>query len=339
MRRGCPSRSSATIDSSHGSDRDLRSVGGAPAAAEASRRWRGTATSPAPRRSSTSPSRRCRTRSAGSRQELGRRCSSAPAGASRRPRRARRSPLAPAASWRRSTPPARRSTSCAASCAGASGSGRCCPPATSTSRAARPLQPAPIRASRSACARASPPTCCAFSPPTSSTPRSACSPATIARRARVRAARPRGGRRRLRPGPRPTGAERHRRRPVRAPDRRDAPRLGHHLRAGARFADAGEPLRLALESGDPFLLRALAARGFATAILPRSLTAPGRTRRRGAKPGPRRSSSPSRSSGAASAAPRRRRAAFIDFVRGEASPRWRARSRRPGAASAPRPPR
>jgi DNA-binding transcriptional LysR family regulator len=40
-----------------------------------------------------------------------------------------------------------------------------------------------------------------------------------------------------------------------------------------RFADAGELLRLALESGDPFLLRSLAARGFATAILPRSLTA------------------------------------------------------------------
>ncbi len=40
-----------------------------------------------------------------------------------------------------------------------------------------------------------------------------------------------------------------------------------------RFADAGHRLRLALESGDPFLLRALAARGFATAILPRSLTA------------------------------------------------------------------
>jgi DNA-binding transcriptional LysR family regulator len=39
-----------------------------------------------------------------------------------------------------------------------------------------------------------------------------------------------------------------------------------------RFADAGQPLRLALESGDPFLLRLLAARGFATAILPRSLT-------------------------------------------------------------------
>jgi LysR family transcriptional activator of glutamate synthase operon len=39
-----------------------------------------------------------------------------------------------------------------------------------------------------------------------------------------------------------------------------------------RFADAGEPLRLALESGDPFLLRSLAAEGFATALLPGSLT-------------------------------------------------------------------
>ncbi len=39
------------------------------------------------------------------------------------------------------------------------------------------------------------------------------------------------------------------------------------------FAEAGQPLQLALESGDPFLLRSLAARGFATAILPRSLTA------------------------------------------------------------------
>jgi LysR family transcriptional regulator, transcription activator of glutamate synthase operon len=39
------------------------------------------------------------------------------------------------------------------------------------------------------------------------------------------------------------------------------------------FAAAGRPLRLALESGDPFLLRSLAAQGFATAILPRSLTA------------------------------------------------------------------
>jgi LysR family transcriptional activator of glutamate synthase operon len=38
------------------------------------------------------------------------------------------------------------------------------------------------------------------------------------------------------------------------------------------FAEAGEPLRFALESGDPFLLRSLAAQGFATAVLPRSLT-------------------------------------------------------------------
>jgi DNA-binding transcriptional LysR family regulator len=41
---------------------------------------------------------------------------------------------------------------------------------------------------------------------------------------------------------------------------------------GERFAAAGEQLRLSLESGDPFLLRALAAQGFATAILPRSLS-------------------------------------------------------------------
>jgi DNA-binding transcriptional LysR family regulator len=40
------------------------------------------------------------------------------------------------------------------------------------------------------------------------------------------------------------------------------------------FADAGQHLRLALESGDPLLLRSLAARGFATAILPRSFTIP-----------------------------------------------------------------
>lgn len=39
-----------------------------------------------------------------------------------------------------------------------------------------------------------------------------------------------------------------------------------------RFAQARTPLRLALESGDPFLLRSLAARGFGAAILPRSLT-------------------------------------------------------------------
>jgi DNA-binding transcriptional LysR family regulator len=41
---------------------------------------------------------------------------------------------------------------------------------------------------------------------------------------------------------------------------------------GEAFAAAGQPFRLSLESGDPFLLRALAAQGFATAILPRSLT-------------------------------------------------------------------
>jgi DNA-binding transcriptional LysR family regulator len=52
-----------------------------------------------------------------------------------------------------------------------------------------------------------------------------------------------------------------------------APRRGSAITAVVeqRFADAGEPLHLALESGDPFLLRSLAAKGFATAILPRSL--------------------------------------------------------------------
>ena len=38
-----------------------------------------------------------------------------------------------------------------------------------------------------------------------------------------------------------------------------------------RFAAAGVDLHLALESGDPFLLRSLAAQGFAAAVLPRSL--------------------------------------------------------------------
>jgi LysR family transcriptional regulator, transcription activator of glutamate synthase operon len=54
-----------------------------------------------------------------------------------------------------------------------------------------------------------------------------------------------------------------------------APRRGSAIASvlDELFTDAGEPLRLALESGDPFLLRSLAARGFATAILPRSLTA------------------------------------------------------------------
>jgi DNA-binding transcriptional LysR family regulator len=53
-----------------------------------------------------------------------------------------------------------------------------------------------------------------------------------------------------------------------------APRRGSAITSVLErlFADAGTPLRLALESGDPFLLRALAARGFATAILPRSFS-------------------------------------------------------------------
>jgi DNA-binding transcriptional LysR family regulator len=38
-----------------------------------------------------------------------------------------------------------------------------------------------------------------------------------------------------------------------------------------RLAEAGTPLRLALETGDPFLLRALVSRGFATAVISRSL--------------------------------------------------------------------
>jgi DNA-binding transcriptional LysR family regulator len=55
-----------------------------------------------------------------------------------------------------------------------------------------------------------------------------------------------------------------------------APRRGSTITSvlDEMFADAGQPLHLALESGDPFLLRALAARGFATAILPRSPSAP-----------------------------------------------------------------
>ena len=54
-----------------------------------------------------------------------------------------------------------------------------------------------------------------------------------------------------------------------------APRRGSAIASALDelFAQAGERLHLALESGDPFLLRALAARGFATALLPRSLIA------------------------------------------------------------------
>jgi LysR family transcriptional regulator, transcription activator of glutamate synthase operon len=53
-----------------------------------------------------------------------------------------------------------------------------------------------------------------------------------------------------------------------------APRHGSAITSvlDGMFAADGRPLHLALESGDPFLLRSLAARGFATAILPRSLT-------------------------------------------------------------------
>ncbi len=59
-----------------------------------------------------------------------------------------------------------------------------------------------------------------------------------------------------------------------ARDRIIAPRRGSAITTALdqRFTDSGESLSLALESGDPFLLRSLAARGFATAILPRSLT-------------------------------------------------------------------
>jgi LysR family transcriptional regulator, transcription activator of glutamate synthase operon len=54
-----------------------------------------------------------------------------------------------------------------------------------------------------------------------------------------------------------------------------APRHGSALTGvlEQRSADTGRTLTLALESGDPFLLRSLAARGFAAAMLPRSLTA------------------------------------------------------------------
>jgi LysR family transcriptional activator of glutamate synthase operon len=38
------------------------------------------------------------------------------------------------------------------------------------------------------------------------------------------------------------------------------------------FARAGRPLRIALESGDPFLLRCLVSTGFGAAVLPASLT-------------------------------------------------------------------
>ena len=52
------------------------------------------------------------------------------------------------------------------------------------------------------------------------------------------------------------------------------PRSGSAIRAAVDrfFADAGEPLHVSLESGDPFLLRCLVSGGFGPAVLPRSLT-------------------------------------------------------------------
>lgn len=52
------------------------------------------------------------------------------------------------------------------------------------------------------------------------------------------------------------------------------PRSGSAIKQAADefFAAAGQSARVALESGDPFLLRCLVASGFGAAILPRSLT-------------------------------------------------------------------
>jgi LysR family transcriptional regulator, transcription activator of glutamate synthase operon len=52
------------------------------------------------------------------------------------------------------------------------------------------------------------------------------------------------------------------------------PRSGSAIKHAADgfFTGAGDPARVALESGDPFLLRCLVADGFGCAILPRSLT-------------------------------------------------------------------
>ena len=64
---------------------------------------------------------------------------------------------------------------------------------------------------------------------------------------------------------------------------RPSPRRSDEL-----FAEAGQPLHLALESGDPFLLRSLAARGFAHGDPASVVQRPGRSRARGAQPAPRR---------------------------------------------------
>ena len=52
------------------------------------------------------------------------------------------------------------------------------------------------------------------------------------------------------------------------------PRTGSAIRRALDefFARANEPLHIALESGDPFLLRTLVSAGFGVAVLPRSLT-------------------------------------------------------------------
>ena len=210
---------------------------------------------------------------------------------------------------------ARRSTSSAASCADGSGSGRSCRPATSTFPACSRASAEPTRASRSASARASPPTCSTSWPPTSSTRPSACWPATLPDELAVERLSRRGGGRRLRPRPRAAGG-----RDVgvaelgRAPDRRAAPRLGHHLRRGRAVRRSRRShFGLALESGDPFLLRSLAARGFATAILPRSLDRAGGAGRRGAQPAPRHS--PARGAGLAPRAQRAARRTHVHRVR------------------------
>jgi DNA-binding transcriptional LysR family regulator len=51
------------------------------------------------------------------------------------------------------------------------------------------------------------------------------------------------------------------------------PRSGSAIKAAAdrRFAEAGESLKLALESGDPYLIRCLVSAGFSAGVLPASL--------------------------------------------------------------------
>jgi LysR family transcriptional regulator, transcription activator of glutamate synthase operon len=52
------------------------------------------------------------------------------------------------------------------------------------------------------------------------------------------------------------------------------PRQGSAIKTAVDrfFSDAGEPLHVSIESGDPFLLRCLVSGGFGPAVLPRSLT-------------------------------------------------------------------